>query len=296
VSINSSRIAFISDVHGNSPALEAVLRDIEHYNVEELIMLGDIVNGIDPHGCVDFLRAWAVENQVKLTGIRGNAESYLLTPDRDSLKEYGIEWLPPLGELIDWYQAHLTEEDMSWLHSLPVTKRWRNALLVHDSPCDRLAVHAEADPRIKPEHREWFYHGKGLVWDMEANELAQVCAFMDEKGYERIFCGHTHWPFILQQGGKSICNVGSAGAPLDADWRPAWVLFEQNDTGEEHLSTHRVEYDLARINKLFDEKMDYPDLEDPPGKREAFKKWYATGLFWKVHIPGILPPEKDRAG
>lgn len=287
---NLYRAAFISDVHGNSPALEAVLGDIKQYKVDELIMLGDIVNGIDPHGCVDFLRSWAVDHKVKLTGIRGNAESYLLTPERASLPEYGIEWLPALGELIDWYQDHLTPEDMGWLRSLPVTMRWRNALLVHDSPLERIQVETESDPIIKPEHREWFFHGKGLVWDMSADALAQVCAFMDEEGYERIFCGHTHWPFILQQDGKTICNVGSAGAPLDGDWRPAWVLLDVDVSGEEHLTIHRVEYNLARINQLFDERLDYPDLEDPPGKREAFKQWYATGLFWKVHIPGLLPP------
>lgn len=285
-----TKVALISDIHGNSPALEAVLQDIRQYEVTELVMLGDLVNGVDPHGCVERLRRWSTDNHVRLTCIRGNAESYLLTPDRDLLRGYGIEWLPALGELIDWFEAHLTEQDLDWLHSLPLALRWRDAYLVHDSPLERIQVETASNPVIRSEHREWFFHGRGLVWDMAPPEFAEVFAWMDRQKYTHVFCGHTHWPFIHQQDEITICNVGSVGAPLDGDWRAAWALFEENENGEEHLSIKRVEYDLSRIHHLVDDAVDYPDFAESPEKREAFKQWYATGLFWKMHVPGLLPP------
>ncbi len=48
----AKRAAFLSDVHGNSPALEAVLENIASFEVDELISLGDIINGLDPQGSV----------------------------------------------------------------------------------------------------------------------------------------------------------------------------------------------------------------------------------------------------
>jgi predicted phosphodiesterase len=296
VNNNFSKTAFISDVHGNSPALQAVLADIQSQRCTELIMLGDLIPGVDPHGCVEILRDWSKKQQVPLTCIRGNAEAYLLTPDRDELLVYENEWNQNVLNLVQWYQDHLTEEDLHWLRTFPDTLRWQEALLVHDSPIDRLAVHAEADPRIKPEHHEWFFHGAGIVHDLPVQGWDQLFQYMETEGLSRIYCGHTHEPFIRESDGHIICNVGSVGAPLDADWRPAWVLLDTGLDREGSLSIHRVEYDLSHIYELFDDNPDYPSFLERPGMMEAFKKWYATGLFWKVHIPGILPPEKDRAG
>ena len=91
------RVAFISDIHGNSVGMQAVLQDIERFDVDELVMLGDLVEGIDPHGCVELLRRWPEEHHAKLTCIKGNVESYLLTPGMDELCEY--DQLGTIGNL-----------------------------------------------------------------------------------------------------------------------------------------------------------------------------------------------------
>jgi predicted phosphodiesterase len=46
------KTGILSDIHGNSPALKAVLAEASREGVEQLLVLGDIINGIDPHGCV----------------------------------------------------------------------------------------------------------------------------------------------------------------------------------------------------------------------------------------------------
>ncbi|MEE4194343.1 MAG: metallophosphoesterase [Anaerolineae bacterium] len=293
--MGGKRVAFLSDVHGNSPALEAVLSDILLYEVDELISLGDIINGVDPQGCVALLRNWAANNNVSLTCIRGNAEAYLLTPDRDELLVYDDEWNIPVLNLVQWYEDRLTEEDMQWIGSFPDTLLWRDALLVHDSPLDRLAVHTEVDPHIHPKHHEWFYHGPGIAHDMAQQGWDHLYQYMEIEGISRIFCGHTHQAFIHERAERAICNVGSVGLPLDGDCRPVWVMLDTSLEGSSNLLIRRVEYDLSRIYQLFDETSDYPSFQERPGMMEAFKKWVATGIHWRFHMPGMLPENAENS-
>ena len=54
----TTKIALLSDIHGNSPALQAVLNDMRNQECTQVFMLGDIVNGVDPHGCIQLLHDW----------------------------------------------------------------------------------------------------------------------------------------------------------------------------------------------------------------------------------------------
>ena len=78
----TTQVALLSDVHGNSPALQAVLNDIRSQGCTKVFMLGDIINGVDPHGCIQLLQEWCETNAAELTCLKGNGEEYLLTPDR----------------------------------------------------------------------------------------------------------------------------------------------------------------------------------------------------------------------
>lgn len=288
----AKRIAFISDVHGNSPALEAVLQAIASYEVDELISLGDIINGLDPQGSVQMLRDWSTENKVQLTCLMGNAEAYLAAPDRHTAPSFGVTWWSELLALIDWFQEKLSAENFEWIQSWPMELRWRDAVLVHDSPLDRVRVVTEANPEVRPDQRELYFHGRGIAAGYSPEEWAELDDFLKQQDYDRVFCGHTHEAFIAERGRKTIVNVGSAGAPLDGDWRPAWVLLEEDEAGEEQLSIHRVDYDLSRIVQWIDENPDYSDFKKHPEKMEAFKRWYATGIHWKVHLRVLLAEEQ----
>ena len=82
-------------------------------------MLGDIINGVDPRGCVQILQAWAEKNAVKLSCIKGNAEAYLLTPDREALSIRKEDWNKHLLELIQWFEDRLPHEDLAWIGTFP---------------------------------------------------------------------------------------------------------------------------------------------------------------------------------
>lgn len=281
--MSSLKVAFLSDIHGNSPALRAVLEDIRQAGCAQVFMLGDLINGIDPHGCVQLLRGWSESTGLELAALRGNAEAYLTTPERAGLPRQDEAWNAQLMRLVDWFQNQLSQSDLAWIHSLPGTLRWRDSWLVHDSPMDRLAAQAQGAPEVQPRHREWFFHGRGIQPDMEESRWQELLAHMEAAGASRLFCGHTHVPFQRRLDGRTICNVGSAGAPLDGDPRPAWVLLEEDHDGTSTLSIRRVAYDLPAILRLLDCTPEYPDFVIP-GYREAYKKWMQTGVHWRAHL------------
>ena len=276
-------VAFISDIHGNAPALQAVLADIETAGCSQVFFLGDVINGVDPHGCVQMLHRWSAESGIALTCLKGNAESYLTTLDRASLPRQDEAWNREVMALVQWFEDHLTLEDLAWIETLPVTLLWQgnghSACLVHDSPLDRLAVEHSADPQIRPEHREWFFHGNGIMPDLEGSALDNLLAYMQAENISSVFCGHTHQAFWQEFDGKLVCNVGSVGAPLDGDPRPAWVYLAEGST---EVSIRRVTYDLERQLAQIDQAVDYPGFSSPLA-RERYKLWIKTGRHWKEH-------------
>ena len=160
--LTHTKTALLADVHGNSPALQAVLEEIRREGCSQVFVLGDIINGIDPAGCLALLRDWKDRGDIELTCLKGNAEFYLLTPDLDDLPKNNEPWNAGLVELIRWYQAHLTKTDMEWIRSFADFVRWNEAGLVHDSPVDRLSPESWHNPGIDSKYQEWFYHSPGI--------------------------------------------------------------------------------------------------------------------------------------
>jgi predicted phosphodiesterase len=276
------KIGILSDIHGNPPALRAVLADIRNQKPTKLFVLGDIINGIDPHTCIQVLRAWIKDTCIETTCIRGNAESYLLTPDRDSMPIQNEAWHLDILQLIQWFEDQLSEDDLAWLRSFPMTARWEGAYFVHDSPLDRIAVQ-ETNAHLAPKYREWYFHGQGISPEMAEEKWLKTLAFMEVEQIVQIFCGHTHIAFCKDFGSKTICNVGSVGMPLDSDPRPAWALLTVNSDGDGKVEIRRVAYEIADMLHLIDQTPDYPNFKKP-GYREAYKKWMLTGVLWKVHL------------
>jgi predicted phosphodiesterase len=279
----TAKTALMADIHGNSPALEAVMEDIRHKECSQVFVLGDIINGVDPHGCIKILREWSEEENIQLTCIKGNAESYLLTPALDSLPRKEESLNVALIQLIQWYQAHLIQLDIEWIRSFPDFIYWNEACLVHDSPIDRLEPQSWHQPGIDLKYQEWFYHSPGIRQNMDEQELLQIIRFMQDHHLQQVFCGHTHSPFIRIFESKVICNVGSVGASLDGDPRAAWVLVEEMPKGNQTITICRVEYDVSRTHQMIDLTLDYPDFK-VPGVQGAYKKWLASGIHWKAYL------------
>ena len=238
------KTALLADIHGNSPALEAVIEDIQRSGCARVFVLGDIINGVDPAGCLALLRQWRDRAAIELTCLKGNAEAYLLTPDLGALPKNDEPWNDDLVELIQWYRARLTAIDLDWIASFADFVRWKDAGLAHDSPVDRLSPQSWHDPGIEDRYQEWFFDSPGIFPDMAEAEWEKLLACMEEYHLRQVFCAHTHVPFCQEIGEKLVCNVGSVGAPLDGGRRTGDYYPAGGVRHRQNLRAHRSDSGL----------------------------------------------------
>jgi protein phosphatase len=189
------RIALISDIHGNLPALEAVLADIASRGITRTICLGDL-EGRGPRGpeVVDRVRACCE------TVVRGNWEDGLADPQNDH----------PLAR---WYRERLGPDRMVYLAALPFTRdlvlSGRQIRLLHASPH---SVYEHVFP-YAPEDR--------LLGMFENTEMTGDGLLPDVVVY-----GDTHVPVWLPLGSRVLLNVGSVGYPLDGQTDATYAILE----------------------------------------------------------------------
>ena len=121
------KTALLSDIHGNAIALQAVLDDVREQGCRRIFVLGDIINGMDPSGCITILKA--VEN---ILCIKGNAEHYVLTPDLDSFPRRDESFYPGLLELLRWWHQHMSQgtRAISSVNNL----LYNGMISIHDQP------------------------------------------------------------------------------------------------------------------------------------------------------------------
>ncbi|MCC2606119.1 metallophosphoesterase family protein [Planctobacterium marinum] len=180
-------IALISDVHGNLPALEAVLEDIQRYPVKEIISLGDVV-GYYPmiNECIELLRAQNVSN------VMGNHDYYLI--HNESCKRSKT-----VDQLISFQSELIKNENLSWLSQSPLKIERENSSFVHGG--------------WKRGFEEYLYRVDH--------------AYFEKFDYRYFFAGHTHVQCLYQfENGQTFCNPGSVGQPRDGNPCSAWALFD----------------------------------------------------------------------
>jgi len=225
--------AFLSDIHGNSEALQAVLEHILGQGVKEIYCLGDVIGyGPDPRECLKIARSF--------TGcLKGNHEEALLSSAED--------FNPQARRALDWTrdqinsEAHSRDENRefwNFIDGLPDKIVGDGFMLVHGSPRDRIHEY------IVPED----------IYDsVKMKELFDLL--------ERPICfvGHSHLPgvylensrfialtelsggFSLPAGKRAIVNVGSVGQPRDGDPRACYVILDKGV-----VRFHRIPYDVDR--------------------------------------------------
>ena len=213
------RIAIISDIHGNLPALEAVLADVEKQRPDAVYCLGDLVGyGATPNEVTERIRA---EGMPTIMGNYDDGVGF----DRD---ECGCAYRDPLDhELGDrslaWTKAHTTPENKAFLRSLLKELRLeadgKRVLLVHGSP---------------RKMNEYLFEDRALssFQRIAATSNADIIAF-----------GHTHKPYQKDVDGVRFINAGSVGKPKDLDWRACCVLLDAGTP-----TFHRVPYDVAKAS------------------------------------------------
>lgn len=205
------RVAALYDVHGNLPALEAVLADIERIRVDAIVFGGDIAGGPFPAETVERLRALGE----RTVFIRGNLERELVQPGPP--REGG----PPPGAL-DELLAKLTREQVTFLYELP-----EQQLLEVDGLGRVLCCHATSrndyeivTPATPDAH------------------LLEVLADVDA---DVVVVGHTHMQDDRRAGSVRFVNAGSVGVPYEDAPGAYWALL-----GPE-VELRRTEYDPAAL-------------------------------------------------
>jgi putative phosphoesterase len=197
---NQMRIAVIADIHGNLPALEAVLADIEGRDVDRTINLGDCVSGpLWPREVCDLLMA-----SRNLT-IRGNHDRWASDPD-------------PTGASDRFAASRLTADHLRWLGSLPPTADAANGIFAcHGTPTnDNQYLIEEASA-----HRLVRAHPSAI-----RERLGDIQAHV-------VLCGHSHQQHLIRlPNGPLILNPGSVGCPSYDD--PSGADPHVSESGSPH--------------------------------------------------------------
>lgn len=198
-----TRIAVLADIHGNLPALEAVLNDLADAAVDEIILAGDLV-GRGPQGSAVVKRA----RELGLRSVRGNHEDYLLSFRR---REVPAEWLEAEEwGCSRWMAAELDQGDIDFIDSFPFTTSPSTA------------------PTVKIFHGSPASYNEGLgPWTDEIT----VHKYLVECGGDVLVCGHTHRPAQWQMVEGLAVNVGSVGLPFNADTRAQYAILSQHPGG-----------------------------------------------------------------
>jgi putative phosphoesterase len=180
------RIAALYDIHGNLPALEAVLAEVR---ADLVVVGGDVVAGPLPVECLDALAGCGIP----VRWVMGNADREVLAPgDGDSP-----------AEIVDrWAASQLTDAHRALIASFEPVVAIDGVLFCHGSPRSDV----ERMTRLSP-----------------ADRLRRILADVDEK---LIVCGHTHQQFDRTVDRWRVVNAGSVGMPYEGRAAAFWALID----------------------------------------------------------------------
>ena len=216
------RIAALSDVHGNLPALEAVHKAVNAARPDYVAICGDLVfYGPDPAGTLalvqDLQRAGAF---VTL----GNTDVAVADGDFTAAFPWFTEGAPDsVLVAAEWARDQIGDDGIDFLRRLPSERRLRVA--------DDLVLFCHASPGSLTN---------GLGADLDPVVTIDRVSGTDAKV---IVCGHTHLPEVREVGWRTIVNDGSAGYVFDGDPTASWALIEIDDDGI-RAEIHRTNYDV----------------------------------------------------
>ena len=227
------RLALISDIHANLPALEAVL---DHIDAQPLVAatyhLGDLVGySSSPNEVVELLR------EREIPGVAGNYDSTVATDYKhcgcraDNARQEELAHVS-----YEWTRAAMTAEAKRYLGGLPFRIDVRplgghvagpTIALVHATPNNNLVYVTEDRP------------------DSFLAKMAQTAGL---RAGDVLCFGHTHKPWYRVVDGVLFVNTGSVGRPKDGDWRASYVLLDVG-AGKPRADIVRVDYDIERTTR-----------------------------------------------
>jgi putative phosphoesterase len=179
------RVAALYDVHGNLPALEAVVAEVGRESVDAIVFGGDIASGPMPRETVDLVRS--IEGVVFVRGNADRLDSPAMSPEWDAARR--------------WVKQQLDEEQIAWLANLQFSAVLDDTLYVHANPQDDETV----------------------VTDLTTDErLAELLAGVEQS---RVVAGHTHMQMDRTVASIRFVNAGSVGMPYESKPGAYWAIL-----------------------------------------------------------------------
>jgi len=212
-----SRIAILSDIHGNSVALAAVLDDIKRQKIDECFVLGDLVGYYHrPREVLELLQ----ESGLECAMIRGNHERML-----EHALQGGISWADirrKYGSGLAIAARELSREVLEELLSLPdqrlEERDGRRFLICHGAPND-------VDRYIYPDAPAEAFHFQGVAADY-------------------VLLGHTHYPMLRSGEKYCVVNPGSVGQARTRGGVADWCIL---NTDNDVITMRQTPYDVDAV-------------------------------------------------
>ena len=212
------RVAIISDIHGNSVALNRVLRDIHERGADQLLCLGDVATlGPDPNTTVEILKSRACPC------IMGNHDEFMIEPD--SIKTYTDEGI--ITAAVDWCRERLTPSNIDYIRTFLVDYRLdlgyeKNLYGFHGTPQSNTGVLLATTP---PDELDGMFAGIDAAVAVG---------------------GHTHSQMMRRHGGLLIVNPGSTGVPFK-EFTDAPVLYDYAEYAIIEADEKGVQVELRHV-------------------------------------------------
>jgi predicted phosphodiesterase len=245
-------VACLFDIHGNLPALEAVLVEVQRSEADHIVVGGDLVPGPFPRECFDLLNSL----DLPIEYIVGNGDRETLTAMRGGASIAVPEYF---HEAMAWNAAQLTEADATAMAQWPLTRR-----LHVGGIGDVLFCHAT--PRSDSE-----------IF-MRTTSDATLMSIFDGLQVHAVVCGHTHMQHDRTVGTTRIINAGSIGASFQGPGA-YWALL--GPTVQLRRTYYDVEDAAARVRATA-----YPQAEqfaatsilEPPTEEATLKLFLNAAL------------------
>ena len=222
------RLAFLADIHGNLPALEAVLADVRAQSPDAVYLVGDQINRCPWHNEVlDLLDTYdwpaIAGNHELVIGIIGTPHNYPPFTDRN---RFAVLW---------WTWETLAPRHLRAIRTLP----------------EQLHIHIDGAPRILMTHGTPGDAEVGFYPGFDDDTMRRFLVNVDEPV---IVAAHTHRPLDRDLGRWRVFNGGAVGLPYNGDPRAQYLLLDLVATPDGPTWTPRfrqVDYDRLRVADAF---------------------------------------------
>jgi putative phosphoesterase len=245
------KVAALYDIHGNLPALDAVLREAREEGVDQIVVGGDVVLGPMPKECLD--RVLALD--IPTVFVKGNCDREVIA--RMSGLSAASALPQQVQESLTWVASQLSPKHRSAMDEWPSSVTLNvgalgRVLFCHATPQNDMDMFTKLTPEAK-------------VLTLLGNTDATV-----------IVCGHTHMQFDRKVGRYRVVNAGSVGMPF-AEPGAYWLLLGDD------VVCKRTEYDvMGAAGRIRDTR--YPQAGEfasrnvlqPPAEADMLQRFTAA--------------------